>query len=295
MILYKNIFLALFGTIAIQLILGINSASAVPCEEALRATWDKTNFYTSDQDDHRGTYRKGDRVKEIYISAYTPYYSASTYEMALEKFPQMVIGFAEADGGKDCKAAAESISSSDNTMRQCIGKYLIANNCDVSAFKNAGSGQKRNNSVSSSSNQSVSAATSNSQASQNKQNYQTAQLAHNQANAGRGKKRNAQAEVPDCIKPNANQTNFKNSCNHSVNISYCFSGENNTGASSAAKQLLSDLNCNNQQFANTELSAGEELAGDYVGLNIAAMVCKSPSQPLDMNFDGREALGRCSF
>lgn len=77
-----------------------------------------------------------------------------------------------------------------------------------------------------SSNQSASAETSNSPVSQNKQSYQAAQFAHNQANAGKDKKRNAQAEVPECIKSNANQTNFKNGCNYAVNISYCFSGEN---------------------------------------------------------------------
>ncbi len=142
--LNKKYFLTIFTLLGMHLVGGVSLANAVPCEDALRATWDKTSFYTSDQDDHRGTYRKGDRVKEIYISAYTPYYSATTYEMALEKFPQMVIGFAEDDGGKDCKAAAEYISSSDNTMRQCIGKYLVANNCDISAFKNSRSAQKSN-------------------------------------------------------------------------------------------------------------------------------------------------------
>lgn len=161
---------------------------------------------------------------------------------------------------------------------------------------NQASKSNQTSNTGSSSNQSSSAVTSNSQVSQNKQSYQAAQLAHNQANAGKGKKHNSKAEVPECIKPNANETGFKNACNFAVNISYCFMGVMQ-GAKDVDKQLLSDLSCQNAQFANTELSAGEDLTGKYVGLTMGGMICKSPSQPLDMYFDSAEsrALGRCSF
>ena len=98
------------------------------------------------------------------------------------------------------------------------------------------------------------------------------------------------------MKPNADQTHYKNACNYPINFSYCFLGVVQ-GAKDVDTQLLKDLSCQNKQFSMTELSAGEDLAGNYLGLTIGGIACKSPSQPLDMEFESVEdgPTGRCSF
>lgn len=167
---------------------------------------------------------------------------------------------------------------------------------DTSSNQASSSSSTSNQSSSQSSNQSSSAKTSNSQVSQNKQSYQAAQLAHNQANAGKGKKHNSDAEASECMKNNANGTHWKNVCKFAVNLSYCFIGVA-PGQEAEDTQILADINCQAEQYANTELSAGEELAGNYGGLTIGAFICKSPSQPVDMTFDRSEpaVTGRCSI
>lgn len=277
--LNKKYFLATLTAFGMQLVLGVNLAnSACEAEDDMFCKDQKFRPYDECYQDARQAFleqAKNSSVQELREEYKRANDQIIEKEASWRKNNLMTYHGVVAEYAMRCKAKA------------------ILDSPDL--FKNAGSKMQSKTESNQQSDAGKSPSQSSSSASQNKQNYQAAQIAHNQANAGKGKKRNAQAEVPECIKSNANQTHFKNGCNFAVNFSYCFSGENNSGASSAAKQLLSDLNCNNQQFANTELSAGEEVAGDYIGLNIAAMVCKSPSQPLDMNFDGREALGRCSF
>ena len=160
-----------------------------------------------------------------------------------------------------------------------------------------------NQSCSQSSNQSASATTSNSpesyniQVSQNnKQNYQAVQRAYEQANAGRGKKHNKEANVIECMKNNPAQKSFKNNCNQPINFAYCFSGTV-SGAKNESPQTLADLNCQGGQFGMLTIGAGENIPGSYQGLALEGLACKSPSQPVDMAFDrsANAATGRCSF
>lgn len=288
----KKYFFAVFTVLGFELLVGVNFANALPCEELINA----------EVEENKQIHAERGLKYDFSVAGYDNYQSFF-FTSVNDFWPKLKAYAAERgyDNGKKIDKDAHFIKywrdQEGYKLEKCYTQALLDANGDIDAIIN---GSSRNNSSSnkSSSNQSSSSSQTNSaesNAQNSKQSYQVAQSAHDQANAGRGKKRNAKAEVPECIKPNANQTHYKNGCNFAVNISYCFSGDNQSGASIAAKQLLADLNCNNQQFANTELSVGEELAGDYIGLNIAAMVCKSPSQPLDMNFDGREALGRCSF
>ncbi|PPC88677.1 MAG: hypothetical protein CTY37_00345 [Methylotenera sp.] len=280
--LNKKYFFAIFTALGIQALFGVNFANAI-CEKELRESCKHHGDPATCNAESQTIFKK--RIKDIVEDQ--DYF---TKELIIKNINHYTsLNGSGKYHGPTFAAHAQYICEFKEALRQRESPNR-ADSGQQSGSDNSSSSQ----SSSQSSNQSSSATTSNSPVSQNKQNYQAAQIAHNQANAGRGKKRNTQAEVPECMKPNANQTHFKNACNYAVNISYCFIGEVQ-GSKGVDTQLLSDLNCNSQQFANTELSAGEELSGNYEALTVAAMVCKSPSQPLDMNFDGREALGRCSF
>lgn len=283
--LNKKYFLTVFTALAIQAVFGVNFANAI-CEKELR---DSCRF--SGNPDRCNAESQSDfkqRVKEILENR--QYFTKEHIIVNIEHYTSL--NRSGKYDGSTFATHASYICEFKEALRQ-----LDSPNRADSSLQSSSDNSSSSQSSSQPSNQSNSGSSSqtSSQVSQSKQNYQAAQLAHNQANVGKGKKRNAQAEAPQCIKPNADQTHYKNGCNFPVNISYCFSADNNSGASIAAKQLLADLNCNNGQFANTELSSGEELTGDYVGLNFAAMICKAPSQPLDMYFEAPEALGRCSF
>lgn len=158
--LNKKYFLATFIALGIQLGFGVNSANAVPCEETLRAFWDEATFFSADYDNPEVNIRKGDKVKEIYLTYDTRAYHATTYEMALEKFPMLALGIEE-KYGKSCKGPLSgSISDNSSAMKRCLVNYLYDNNCDVSAFKISGSARKGNQKSSSSSNQSSSSGSS---------------------------------------------------------------------------------------------------------------------------------------
>lgn len=174
--------MALFSVLVIQLGFGVNSANAVPCEETLRAFWDEATFFSADYDNPADNIRKGDKVKEIYLTYDTRAYHATTYEMALEKFPMLALGIEE-KYGKSCKGPLSgSISNNSSAMKRCLVNYLYDNDCDVSAFKISGSLRKGNQKSSSSSNQSSSSGSS-SQSNQ-KANRQSANNQSNQSSSG---------------------------------------------------------------------------------------------------------------
>lgn len=169
---YFSAVFAIFAVLGIQLGFGVNSANAVPCEESLRAFWDEATFFPADYDNPADNIRKGDKVKEIYLTYDTRAYHAKTYEIALEKFPMLALGIEE-KYGKSCKGPLSgSISDNSSAMKRCLVNYLWDNNCDVSAFKISGSAHKGNQKSSSSSNQSSSSGSSSQ--SNKKANQQSA-------------------------------------------------------------------------------------------------------------------------
>ena len=290
---------AIITTIWLQFFLGIEFVNAMQCEREIEQQWNNSHTY-------------GDGGKEYYgITAY--YTSEKSFEQVKKDYNENIKwltspdeenptkkGWQRMNGDKykSCKEYAVSLYNEaiakSRPGNACVAKYMIDNNCkNIDLLNPSNISSQQNNS---SSNQKSSAKTSNSPVSQNKQSYQAAQLAHNQANAGKGKKHNSNAEASECMKNNANGTHWKNVCKFTVNLSYCFIGVV-PGQEAEDTQILADINCQNEQYANTELSAGEELAGNYGGLTIGAFICKSPSQPLDMTFDrsGPEVTGRCSF
>lgn len=190
----KKYIIALITALAIQFGLGVNFANAVPCENLLKAAWDEATYYTVDFDHDKGLFRNGDRVKEVYLSAYPRWVIAKTYEDALSTFPSLPINFSEyyikSSEVAGCVSEAESIYSYERTLtsnhsklKTCLTDYLIQNRCDVSAFKNSGSSKKANQKSSSSSDQSSNSGSSN-QANSDNGNNQSSSNKSNQNSAG---------------------------------------------------------------------------------------------------------------
>jgi hypothetical protein len=192
----RKYFFGVLVAIGMQVTFGASSANAVPCENLLKAAWDEAPFYTVDFDHDKGLFRKGDRVKEIAISAYPRWVIAKTYEDALRTFPSLPINFSEyfiKNGGvARCVNEAESIysyestlSSDRNKLKACLTNYLIQNKCDVSTFKNSGSARKasQNSSSSSSSDSSnqTNSGRADNQSSANQSNQSGASYSNNQS------------------------------------------------------------------------------------------------------------------
>ena len=307
--LNKKYFLALLTALATQVVFGVELANAIPCEAEL------DTFYALDvgPGKDREFYIADDGVKKFDFSLNT--YNGFAYGQMKDKedlkinLYTVVETFAKDDyksGGSSCVEYAKYQANKwekEVPFQACIYRYMAQNNCDPSAFRYSGSGQKGNISSGASSNSSSSSAQSNSpesynlQVSQtNKQNYQTIQRAYEQANAGRGKKHNKEANAIECMKNNPAQKSFKNNCNQPINFAYCFSGTV-SGAKNETPQTLADLNCQGGQFGTLTIGAGENIPGSYQGLALEGLACKSPSQPVDLAFDraSNSATGRCSF
>ena len=288
----KKYFFALLTTLAIQLMLGISLSSAVPCEDVIEQNFEYNGTYDDIGKVHEFAWWRGSGALIVKFT------SIEDAKNKMYEYAKEYVDYFKGDMAA-CHEATTRISKEGYKIRACMSKTLANNNCDPTVFKKDGV-SPQSKSKNSKSNQ-ISASQANSPEAYNlqvsqtdKQNYYAMQQAYNQSNAGKGKKHNSNAEVPACLQANADQTYYKNSCKQTINFSYCFVG---AMQDSADKQLLKDLSCHNAQFANTSLSSGEELAGNYLGLTISGMVCKSPSQPLDMHFNSAEdrALGRCSF
>lgn len=308
----------IFTAFAVQLSFGIKLGYTMPCEEHLKDSWDQTTA-TIDP--------RGKKVKEFYIDSMTGYFPVETFDDYKKIVHQIPIKYAKFwleynDSGKAMSDNQHVELCVDQAKRKkgatgytkfdyCAVEHLIANRCNTSAFLNGVSGQQ--SSSSNSSNQSSNSGSANQPSSgtaqsnspesynlqvskTNKQNYQTMQQAYNQAMQGKGKKHNKEANSTECMKTNPAQKSFTNKCNQPINFTYCFSGVPQ-GAKNENPQTLSELSCQNGQFATMTIGAGESIPGAYNGLTIEGLPCKSPSQPVDMSFDRatNAATGRCSF
>ena len=311
--LNKKYFLAIFTALGIQLVLGVNLVNAAACEAEVLAViqsgseskYEITSYYTTMADFYEVHFKKADefwpKVKERIENI-----RRTQTELLEPTIDQLKYGLQKAE-----LALKDGIGDPrDNRLTICLAQSLINSNVNVDAII---SGQKANNfkgnqqnkssSPTSSSNQSSTAAQSNStesynlQVSQNnKQNYQAVQRAYEQANAGKGKKHNKEANATECMKNNPAQKSFTNKCSQTINFTYCFSGVP-TGAKNENPQTLADLSCQNEQFGTLTIGAGESIPGSYNGLSIQGLPCKSPSQPVDMSFNRatNATTGRCSF
>lgn len=329
--LNKKYFLAILTTLGIQMVLGVSSAKAVPCESEILDTYTNEIYdgYRQNPYDYYGdrskfnqekydmrTVSKSDYIRLIAETAkatgdYGPppdnpykdndfiHYSGNS---CVERH-SIIARLTRHAPDKDGKIYPIAGFKGDKLL-ECVSKYLSQNNCDISAFL-SGSSTKNNKSLSSSGSTSSqsSSAQSNSPESYNikvsqinKQNYQALQRAYEQANAGKGKKHNKEANATECMKTNPAHKSFTNKCNQPINFAYCFSGVP-TGAKNENPQTLADLSCQNGQFGTLTIGAGESIPGTYNGLFIGGLPCKSPSQPVDMAFDRatNTTTGRCSF
>lgn len=275
-----------------QAVFGINFALAVPCEDVMEREFK-----------YNGTYDDIGKVYEFLwwgeSGALAPRFTS--VEDAKSKLYSTAKDYVDKFKGDKAQCLeATTKYNNENKVAICMAKTLANNNCDISVFKRSGLTSRSNSD--NTSNQSASAATSNSpesyniQVSQNnKQNYQAIQRAYEQANAGKGKKNNKEAVASECMKNNPSQKTFKNNCNQAINFAYCFSGIV-PGSKNENPDTLAEMSCQNGQFGTLTIGAGENIPGSYRGIYMQGLACKSPSQPVGMKYDASEApTGRCSF
>ena len=302
--LNKKISFGTFTALGIQVVFGINSANAGPCDDYI-----KREFSVSNE-----------------INSY-PYSSLKEYgDMKYRVLENSIFTQQDTSGGKfrdgggaypNCSAFVKSRLEimvrdkyTDNSY-YCFHKIASENNCNnlngfkfdldaggnrLSAYKFGDGSNNKSSNQSSATAQSNSLESYNIQVSQtNKQNYLAMQRAYEQANAGKGKKNNLKAVAPDCMKNNPSQQTFKNNCNESINFSYCFSGIV-PGNRNENPDTLAEMSCQNGQFGTITLGAGENIPGSYKGMVLEGLACKSPSQPI-MAFDkaANAVAGRCSY
>lgn len=316
MILNKKYFLAILTALGMQTVLGINLASAVPCEDIIN-----TQVEENKQNHIKWGWKYEhsvagfDNVQSFYFTSvndFWPKLKAYLPDRGYENGKRIPKDAHFIKHWRDL----ERLKIEGYKLEKCYTQALLDANGDIDAIINgsstnnsssnkaSSSGTSRQaNTSNATSNQSSAAAQSNSpesynlQVSQtNKQNYQAVQRAYEQANAGKGKKHNKEANATECMKNNPAHISFTNKCNQAINFTYCFSGVP-TGAKNENPQTLADLSCQNAQFGTLTIGAGESIPGSYNGLSIQGLPCKSPSQAVDMTFDRstNAATGRCSF
>lgn len=303
--LNNKIILSVFTALVVQLSLGIDLVNAMQCEREIEQEWESLEI--NNDGSRQFTFNQGNYVKTQSLDEV----KSMIYDDSLD-FVAPPVGQEYKWGpnkeSKSCKEWAyfkyKGAVYYKSVGGACIAKYIAENNCkNLEVFKYKKGSNQQSSSNNSSSKQSASAETSNSpesyniQVSQNnKQNYQAMQGAYEQANAGKGKKHNKEANATECMKNNPAQKSFKNNCNQPINFTYCFSGTV-SGAKNESPQTLVELNCQGGQFGTLTVGPGENIPGSYTGLALDGLACKSPSQPVDMTFDrsANAATGRCSF
>ncbi len=175
--LNKKYFFAILTAFAVQIIIGVNLANAMPCEEFLKETWDKTEFTTN---------KAGKKVKEIYFDSYAGYWQVETFDEFKKIAPEVPTKYArtwldyedgiplsESQKVKQCVSIADTRRNQEGRSRfqHCALNYLYSNRCDASAFasgvsgQSASSNQSSNSSTSSQSNKKTNRQSANNQSS----------------------------------------------------------------------------------------------------------------------------------